>query len=273
MSRKYYCLVAGLPNITLEDSKLSYGSEEFLNDLKEFIHPSDFKYFRFFKFRTDNENIHNALVAHDHTFIQGGNYSQDDIEDILDEPVKAEEYIREFIEEFRSEEFDSEVDKKRLTELYFSYVTDHENSFANRWFGLELDIKNIFAALTARKYSMRPEDGIININEVSEALLKSGSRDFGLSGDFEHIDRLLTIFDTDDLVRREKEIDLFKWEWLNDNTFFEYFTVEQLLSYFIKLRMIERWISLDPAAGKELFEKFTQEMLTGYKIPEEFEQK
>ncbi|MBN2856913.1 MAG: DUF2764 family protein [Candidatus Delongbacteria bacterium] len=273
MSRKYYCLVAGLPNITLEDSKLSYGSEDFLGDLKEFIHPDDYRYFKFFKFRIDNENIYKALVAHEHEFLPGGNFSPEDIEEILDEPVKAEGYIREFIEEFRSEEFDKEVDKKRMTELYYSYITDHENSFANRWFNLELNMQNIFAALTARKFGMSAEEEIINLNEVSEALLKSGSRDFGLTGEFEHIDKLISIFETEDLVRREKEIDLFKWEWLNDNTFFNYFTIEQLISYYIKLRMIERWITLDPATGKELFEKFTQEMLQGYEIPEEFEQK
>ena len=273
MSRKYYCLVAGLPNITLEDSKLSYGSEDFLNELKEFIHPDDYRYFRFFKFTKDNENIFKALVNHEHEFLSGGNYSTEDVEEILDEPAKAEEYIRQFIEEFRSEEIDTDVNKKRMTELYYGYITRKENSFAGRWFELELNIKNIFAALTARKFGMPSEDEIIKLNEISEAVIKSGSRDFGLSGDLEYIDRLISIFETDDLVRREKEIDMFKWEWLNENTFFDYFTVEQLISYYIKLRMIERWISLDPATGKELFERFTKEMLSGYKIPEEFEQK
>ena len=40
---KYYYLVAGLPELTLEDSKLSYkvnfGEEEFMNYFKEFLRP------------------------------------------------------------------------------------------------------------------------------------------------------------------------------------------------------------------------------------------
>ncbi|MFO7810437.1 MAG: DUF2764 family protein [Candidatus Delongbacteria bacterium] len=271
MFRKYYCLVSGLPNISLEDSKLSYGSEDFLHDMKEFIHEQDFKLFRLFRYSVDNYNIYRLMADHDHEFVKGGNYDMDEIDEILEDPVKAEDYIQKFIEEFRSEEFSEEADEKRLRTLYYSYLINIKNDFLKKWFELELNLKNIFAALNARKFSSEVEKEVVNANEVSEALISSSSRDFGLTGDLEYIEQAVTLFETEGLKKREKAIDQFKWEWLNTETFFEYFTVEKLISYFIKLRIIERWVKLDPVTGKEFFENFIKELEQTYKVPEEFE--
>ncbi len=273
MSRKYYCLVAGLPNITLEDTKLSYGSGQFLSDMKEFLPAKDFRYFELFSLKTDNENIYSELVGHEHKYIPGGIYSEDRIDEIMEEPDNAVSYIAEFIDEYNSEEFDEEVDKKRLTVLYYQFVLSSANGIVRKWFDLELNIKNIMAALNARKHGLNIEKEMIRANGTAETLMKSGSRDFGLGGDLPYIEELLSIFETDDLIKREKALDMFRWEWLDEMTFFEYFTVDKLISYYIKLMIVERWISLDPAAGKELFYKFIDELQSDFKFPEEFGKK
>ena len=273
MSRKYYCLVAGLPNITLEDSKLSYGSEQFLSDMKEFLPAKDYGYFELFSLKTDNENVYKTLVDHDHKFISGGIYSEDELDEILEEPGKAVRYIKEFIEEYNSEEFDEEVDKKRLTVLYYEHVLSSVNGIVRKWFELELNIKNIMAALNAKKHGLNAEKDIIRANETAETILKSGSRDFGLGGELAYIEELISIFETEDLIKREKALDIFKWEWLDEMTFFEYFTVDKLISYYIKLMIVERWISLDPVTGKELFNKFIEELRNDFEFPEEFGKK
>ncbi|MCG2759625.1 MAG: DUF2764 domain-containing protein [Candidatus Delongbacteria bacterium] len=270
MPRNYYCLVAGLPNISFEDSKLSYSSGDFLADLREFVQKKDFKYFKLFKFKTDNENIYKVLVDHEHKFISGGSYSSDEIDEFIEDPANAVSFIREYIEEYHSEEFDEEVDKKRLTILYYQYLLDCRNDFVKGWFELELNIKNIFAALNSRKYGLQTEKEIIDVNNVSEAIAKSNSRDFGLTGELEYIEQLLSVYEIDDLLKREKAIDLLKWDWLDENSFFNYFTVEKLFAYFIKLTMIERWIKLDPKTGRELFNRFMKELEKGYQFPDEF---
>lgn len=273
MSRKYYTLVAGLPNISLEDSKLSYGSEDLLADLKEFLSGKDYRFFELFKLKADNENIYMSLVGHEHKYIPGGVYTEDEIEELLEEPGKACCYLKEYVEEYNSEEFDQEVDRKRLTVLYYTYLLDSVNGIVRKWFELELNSRNIFAALNARKHGLNLEREIIQANETADALLKSNSRDFGLSGDLDYIENLISIFETEDLIKREKALDIFKWEWLDEKTFFEYFTVDKLIAYYIKLKMIERWISLDPDTGKELFTRFIGELQNDYDMPDEFQKK
>ncbi len=270
MSRKYYSLVSGLPNITLEDSKLSYGPAEFFRDMEEYVIPEHFELFRIFNLSVDNRNIFKGLVKHDHEFQKGGLFSSDEVEDILNDPGDTFPYITEFVEEYRSEVFDQEVDKKRLMTLYYQYLISHENRFIREWFELELNLNNIIAAMNARKHGIDIAHEVVMANDLSELLLKNSSRDFGIGGSFEYIEQILTVFDETDLLKREKSIDLIKWEWLDENTFFDYFTIEKLIAFYIKLRMIERWTSLDPETGKEMFEKLTRELEKGFELPDEF---
>lgn len=260
MSRNYYCLVAGLPNISFEDSKLSYGSADLLADLKDSIHEDDYKYFELFRLRTDNDNIFTILSGLERRFFDNGNYNLYQLEEMIEEPVKAVSYIREFIDEFDKTNEDIDTYRKKLTASYCKYVLSCDNLFLKNWFELEFNIRNIFAALNSRKHGLEIEKAVVDINEVSEALKKSTLRDFGLGGTLEYMEKLLTIFQISDLMAREKAVDLFKWDWLEDNTLFDYFTVEKLLSHYIKLSTIERWITLDPETGKELFNRLIREL-------------
>ena len=69
---------------------------------------------------------------------------------------------------------------------------------------------------------------------------------------------------------REKKIDLLKWNWMEDNTFFNYFTIEKIFVFLMKLEMIERWISLDKEKGNEMFRQLIGQLKDEVQIPQEF---
>ncbi|NQU86883.1 MAG: DUF2764 family protein, partial [Mariniphaga sp.] len=69
---------------------------------------------------------------------------------------------------------------------------------------------------------------------------------------------------------KEKAIDKILWAYLDEQTFFHYFTVEKILSYIIKLSIIERWMKLDAETGKALLNKLIEELKLSYTFPEEF---
>jgi hypothetical protein len=71
-------------------------------------------------------------------------------------------------------------------------------------------------------------------------------------------------------VDREKKIDLLKWNWMEDNTFFNYFTIEKIFVFLMKLEMIERWISLDKEKGNEMFRQLIGQLKDEVQIPQEF---
>ena len=72
------------------------------------------------------------------------------------------------------------------------------------------------------------------------------------------------------MVEKEKKIDILKWEWMEDASFFNYFTVEKLFVFLVKLSMIERWISLDKEKGSEIFRKIIDSLKNDVRIPDEF---
>ena len=57
---------------------------------------------------------------------------------------------------------------------------------------------------------------------------------------------------------------------IEDATFFDYFTIERIFAFLLKLEMIERWISLDKERGNQLFRSIIESLKNEVQIPAEF---
>ncbi|MDE6173557.1 MAG: DUF2764 domain-containing protein, partial [Bacteroides sp.] len=128
----------------------------------------------------------------------------------------------------------------------------------------------ILVALTARKFKMDVAPLIVGDTEVCEALRTSTSRDFGLAGEVDILEQLVKISETAELLEREKKIDQLRWEWMEEASFFDYFTIERLFVFLLQLEMIERWISLDKEKGNRMFRSIIATLKDEVKIPAEF---
>ena len=107
-------------------------------------------------------------------------------------------------------------------------------------------------------------------SEICDALRTSGARDFGLSAEVDNLDNIIKISEISELVEREKKLDMMRWSWMEDTTFFNYFTVEKIFVFLIQLEMIERWISLDKEKGNALFRSIIDALKDEVQIPAEF---
>jgi len=157
-----------------------------------------------------------------------------------------------------------------LSACYYAYAMNCGNQFVSSWFEFNLNINNILAALTARKYKMDVSQVVVGKTDVSEMVRTSNARDFGLSEILEYFEQVLRISEIEELVEREKKIDLLKWNWMEDAVFFNYFTVERIFVFLLKLEMIGRWISMDKEKGSELFRQIIDKLKDEIQIPAEF---
>ena len=57
---------------------------------------------------------------------------------------------------------------------------------------------------------------------------------------------------------------------MEDAVFFNYFTVERIFVFLLKLEMIDRWISMDKEKGSELFRQIIDKLKDEIQIPAEF---
>ena len=275
----YYCLVTSLPELSLEDGKLSYTVANFKTEIYPQLSKSDKKLLDLFYLKYDNRNLMTLLKDKEASVDASlGNFSADELLGIIasfkEESApdkKFPSYFYEFAELYLNtpdeERFGLE---DKLYGYYYDYAMKCGNPFVSTWFELNLDVNNILAAMAARKYKMEVAKVPVGTNAVSDALRTSNARDFGLADDLEYFEQLVRINDTIDLVDREKKIDLLKWNWMEDNAFFNYFTIEKIFVFLMKLEMIERWISLDKEKGNEMFRQLIGQLKDEVQIPQEF---
>lgn len=279
MARNYYCLVAGLPDLAMEERKLAFTSAILREMLQEDLHPQDYSLVSLFFLPYDHWNIINRLFNKELPFDKRGVYPEELIEEITDkkafdlaEKTDLPDYINQFLRNFfeREDKPASHNIERELTAAYYKMLQKQKNDFVRAYAKHELTIRNVFVALNGRKFDLEVEKDIIGDDDLSEALKKSRARDFGLTADVEILDQLMQIHEMPDPLDREMKLDLLRWQFLENETFFNYFTIEKVLAFTLKLMITERWFELDEEKGRELFKNLINDLETGYTFPEEF---
>ena len=276
----YYYLIAGLADISLDDSKAPVTVESFRTEVYEALDAADRKVMDMLLMENDCRNLINML--------RNGSLDEDAPKGLIDAArmeeliadVKAQEapakdipaFMYQFVQEWQDESWReyAAFAEDRLWSLFYEYAMSAGNEFVRRWYEFNLDLNNITSAITARKYNLDIQKVIVGSNATAQALRTSGARDWGLSQELDYFDGILRLVEEDDLSQRERRTDLLRWNWLEENTFFNYFTVERLFSYMVRLSMVERWSSLDKEQGQMLFRKLIGELKEQTEVPAEF---
>jgi len=279
MSRNYYCLIAGLPDILLEDKKTGQFLNGYRQLLSESLHPDDLKLISLLYLPFDHKNIVSVYFKQNTPFDNRANYNLEDVEILIDkrrielnEPSVFPNYINEVVESVitSDEPTSPNILEFLLSKAYWNYLSTNKNKFIKRLAEYEITQRNVFTALNTRKHNINVNNQLVGDNEITEALIRSKSRDFGLAGEIDNIEQMILIFENDNLLERELKIDTLKWQFIDDSTFFNYFSIEKLLGFTAKLLLVERWIGLEHESGQMLFAKLLNDLKTEFKIPEDY---
>ncbi|MBT3384696.1 MAG: DUF2764 family protein [Prolixibacteraceae bacterium] len=277
MSKKnYYCLVAGLPDLFFNESKQGYSSLEFRNELKTQLSKTDLELVKLLYLPHDNENLLNLFFEEDEPFNLSGNYQKEFLENQILIPNEIPDYMVPFLnwaKNLETRELNLEIENK-LQDLYYKYVVTTKNNFLREWFEFELGIKNILTAFNCKQFNYSPEKHLIQAgknNSIYSLLINKRLKHEFFEEELPFADQVFRIAESDfSPEEKEKAIDKILWDYLDEQTFFHYFTVEKVLSYVIKLGIIERWLKLDAETGKALLNKLIEELKLSYTFPEEF---
>lgn len=270
---EYFYLVAGLPDLLLDEGKLKLTAADLKEEWKDDLQPEDYQLMIELFRKYDNTNLLNLLQKTGDEFDLRGNYSLDFLEEQIKEPTpEILPYMREFILDFKAEnqEESGKSWENILEERFFDYLASIENPFLRSWYEMQLNTGNVLTALNCRQYKIPVEPQMIGNNFVVESILRSNARDFGLLQDFPEVEQVLAAWENGNMLEREKALDLMKWQWIDDQVFFHYFTIERLLAFLIQLEMVERWLLLDHDEGERLFRKLLKDLGSSYELPDEF---
>ncbi len=277
---QYYYFVAGLPDFSFDSTKLPFSVSEFKEMLYDELKEDDKKLIDKYFLEVDKENLLKLLTNKEAKMNESGVYSREEMlhtiksikEDKEANPKNIAPIFESFIRQWLKEDAEQESRNWEdiLTTLYMEYGVSVKNTLVSKWFTLNLNIGNTLAAIYSRKYGLDVKQVVVGNNDIAKTIrANSGSRDFGLEQELDCFDTLLKISEDTDIYERERKIDRFRWDWLEENTVFDYFNVEYLFSYLCKLQILERWVGLNAEEGQRVFRELIANMKKEVKVPDE----
>lgn len=277
----YQYLVAGLPELMLDDKKLSLGMYAFQEELENNLDSSDWQLAQLLFLTHDNKNVLNMLEEKQEDFDELGIFSKEAMDEMLaskdlqvfeEMPLSFEDYMCHFIACFKQAQdiFPQMNWEDQLVNYYYQFAQKKGNKFLKNWLQFDLNMRNLQAALNARKHQKDVAQKVADLSEFANYLLHSKAKDFNLSAEHAWVDTVIALYEESNLLNREHEIDKIRWEMLDELTVFNYFSIEMVMAYLIKLDMVERWINLDKEKGEAMFNRLIDELQNSYEFPKEF---
>lgn len=270
----YYYYIAGLPDIQIDNAKSIPEQEEILDELKQILSKKDMNLLNLLRLKYDNANLLKFLDDRDAKLNPLGTLSAQDWSELIELIDNSDElnpardrrllkYILDFYTTIRDENSETKIEfnEDYLATLYYKYGMECKNKFVANWFEFNLNINNILTALTCRKYGWDIKSAIVGNNIVAETIRNSVSaRDFNLKTEIDYFDSLVSISETSNLLDREHRIDALKWNWLEENTFFNTFSIERVLSFWLRCELMHRWDNLTMEQGAEIFRQMINDL-------------
>ena len=268
----YYCLIAGLPEVGWEDRKLSLTVSGFREMAQRDMHAKDVRLLELFLLPADHVQLLRLLSKQQPDNTSATVYTVKQLEDEIEEPVGALlPYLNRFIADFKKEHFKYDVVPENvLTWMYYDYLLSVRNAFVRTYAEFSMNVKNLVTALNCRKYKKDIAGEVIGDNAFARALRSSHAKDFGLGMDYPYVEKVISLMNNANLVERERGLDLLHWNFIEEATVFEYFSVEKVLSFFLRLMIVERWSKMSSTSGREVFMELVERFRHSFTFTDEF---
>lgn len=269
-STEYYYLVAGLRDWTLDSDTKGFDVREIIDEIVGELTKSDREAVRMLYAYYDCENII-ARRAKRERHNQLGNLSAEQIAEVLEERnysllthavAKCVKLYVEADDEERDEEVALDASFERaIFEAYYRDLAESKVSFLKEWGAFDRNLRNIAAAIAAREAGRVVADVTVGDGEIVEQLKRSTAADFGLRGELPYVDSVISaVSDEKNIVEKERKIDAIRWAEAEAMTSFDFFTINFILSYLVKVNIVARWTLLSPEVGREMLNRLIKEL-------------
>lgn len=269
-STEYYYLVAGLREWTLDSDTKGFDVREIVDEILDELSKSDRAAVKLLYAYYDCENIiarraererHNAL----------GNLSAEQIDDMLatrnysslsTNVAKVVKYFNEADDEDRDEEsVISDSFERALFDAYYRDLAASKCSFLRAWGEFDRNLRNISAALAAREAGRSVSDVVVGGGDVVDQLKHSSAADFGLRGELQYIDSVISaVSDEKNIVEKERKIDKVREAYAWDIASFDFFNINFILSYLVRVNIVARWMLLSPEVGRDMLNRLMSDL-------------
>ncbi len=270
--KNYYCLVAGLREYALDADTKGFDAAAIISEIKAELNGRDLKQVGLLYLYHDCENIA-SLRAGRSAHNPLGNLSREELEQELRSPKQLPREIREVVEAYNAPDTDEEDDNERridpaersferaLFGAYYKVLEREGGRFLKAWGEFDRNLRNIAAAVTARTSGRAVSEVTVGNGRTVEQLQRSSAADFGLRGDLQYIDAVIAaVNDESNIVEKEHKMDLIRWREVQEIAFYDYFNINAILSYLVRINIVARWSRLDAVRGRKMFDRLIAEL-------------
>ena len=264
---QYYCLVAGLPELTRDAGKLPMAVEGFRELAGEALSAADREVMNVFFLPRDNAQVLRLLRGEAPDAGARTVFPLAVLEEAVAEPTGVlPGYLEGFIADFKEGRWRHGVSpENELAWGYYDWVGRCRNGFARGYARFSLEVKNVVTALMCRRHGRDAAREVVGDDALARALRTSTARDFGLGGDYPVVERVAALVENPNLVERERGLDGLAWDFVEEALTFEYFSLDRVLGFLVELMMLERWSRMTAEGGRRVFmemvERFRREVV------------
>lgn len=269
-STEYYYLVAGLRDWALDSDTKGFDVREIIDEIVGELTKSDREAVRLLYAYYDCENII-ARRAKRERFNELGNLTTEEVSAVFEDrrysllPRRVAETVKLYVEaddEDRDEEIVLDASFERaIFEAYYRDLAESSSSFLNAWGAFDRNLRNIAAAIAAREAGRAVADVTVGDGDIVEQLKRSSAADFGLRGELPYVDSVIAaVSDEKNIVEKERKIDAIRWAEAESITCFDFFNINYILSYLVKVNIVARWTLLSPEVGREMLNRLIKEL-------------
>ena len=266
-SSSYYTLVASFREYALDSETKGFDIKAILEEVFEALSSSDAKTVKLLYAYYDCENLisrHNGSSAYNPL----GLLSSEEIDEELRQPSRLIAPLAKVVRDYvlPADEDGEEVDlsqpfAKALMTAYYKACAASGSRLLKEWSTADRTIRNIVAATLARRQGVAVESVVVGGDSVAAALSRSSAADFGLRTEIPYVEPLIAaVVDEHNMVEKERKIDNIRWSVLSELSSFDYFDVNAVIAYLVKVNMVARWAALDAKVGREMFDRLVSEL-------------
>lgn len=260
--RNYYSLVAGLKEYVLEADNKGFDAREIIETIRCELSSGDRRTLELFYGSCDVANLI-GLRSGKTNFSPLGNFSREELEQALEGKFRLPSYLADVVAAYADPEGEEaeRMDMTRpfernLYESYYRACAASKCRFLREWSDFDRTLRNVCAAYSARRSGVAPETVVVGHDDITDSLSRSSASDFGLKGELEYLDDVVAaVSDERNLLEKERKIDRIRWRMSDELAISNYFDMAAILSYLVKVNLVERWFSLDEATGRRLYDK------------------
>ena len=261
----YYYLIAGLPDLYLQQDQIKIDFAATYELIERNLEPQDLLLYQFLLRSNDNANLLAVIFQE----VKQWSVASYRLPAVIEEEVVRDyrrhldrlpnyqyEFLRIYGEQFTEMSMGSIAN--RLQELFYETIRAQQDPFLHIYFEFKRHLEAILAAYHHARYPDLPEPGSFPDGALVRQIGPGKSISSRLARAYPYIERLLEILDGGDPREIEKEVDRITWQFVDNLE--GSFDLNRVMGYVVKLMIIERQDRLNRAMKEDHLAKLTEEI-------------